>query len=311
MSGGTVRLLIVAVVLVVLVLIFANPFEDSIRQDNPERTDLFDAALVPGVDRLEIRASGIPPAVLVQQVDGWVVSSRNDFPADTTAVGAMLRSIRTSESLGVASTNPDNRSKFQVDSTGVLVVASAGGAPVAHFIVGRIGQDFTTSYVRKDGRDEVLIVRGMNRNLFARTQGYRDRTLFRFETTSVQMVGVTTPEEAWEVTRGDTAWVLTTGDGATEVAQAPVVEQILKALSTLSADGFLDDPPDTVDTGLASPDYTFRVRFMNGSEARVAVGKKNDRNQRYVSRPDRDAIYLMGDWRVTNAAKKALELVGS
>jgi hypothetical protein len=306
-----VRFLIVAVVLVVLVLIFANPFEDSIRKENSERTDLFDAALVPGVDRLEIQASGAPPVVLVQQVDGWVVSSRNDFPADTTAVGAMLRSIRTSKSLGVASTNPDNRSKFQVDSNGVLVVASAGGTPVAHFTVGRIGQDFTTSYVRKDGADEVLIVRGMNRNLFARTQGYRDRTLFWFETTSVQMAGVTTPEEAWEVTRGDTAWVLTTGEGATEVAQAPVVEQILKALSTLSADGFLDDPPDTVDTGLASPDYIFSVRFMNGSEARVLVGKKNDRTQRYVSRPDRDAIYLMGDWRVTNAAKKAEEVVGS
>lgn len=209
----------------------------------------------------------------------------------------------------MASKNPENRSKFQVDSTGVDVAVFAGDRTIARFMLGRIGQEFTTSYLRLDGSDEVLVVRGLNRNVFARTQGYRDRTLFQFEVEAVQSIRVRTPEEEWEIIRGDTTWMATLGGESEPVAALqPVVDQMLRSLSTLSADGFLDVVPDTLDTGLAAPDYAFSVRFMNGSESEITIGRKNAANQRYVARPGRNVIYLMGDWRLNNSIKTYADL---
>lgn len=309
---STGRLLLVAVVLVILVLVFANPFQDSVRQGNPERVEVFDPSRLGDVDEIVIRSPSVDPAVLKRTGDEWVVASKDGFPADTSAVGTMLRAIRGAKSFSVASTNPANRGKFQVDSTGVEIVASAGGAEVAHFTVGRMGQDFTTSYLRRDGSDDVLVVRGLNRNIFSRAQGYRDRTLLRFETTEVQTVSVKTPEEQWEITRGDTAWtVQRPGDAEGTRMKTETAEQLVRFLSTLSADGFLDDPADTVQTGLEDPEYSVVVRLMNGSESGIVVGGKNASNQRYVSRPDRQVVYLMGDWRMNNVAKKYDDLVAS
>jgi hypothetical protein len=310
---STSKLLVLAVVLVALVLVFANPFQDQIRKDNPERTQLFASEDIHRTDRLEIRTGpGVEPVVLARHGEDWVVASRGDFPADTSATSTMVRALGNAKITGVASKNPENRSKFQVDSTGVDVAAFAGDQRIGRFTLGRIGQEFTTSYLRLDGSDEVLVVRGLNRNLFARTQGYRDRTLFKFEVDAVQSIRARTPEEEWEIVRGDTAWMVRGGDAFDPVAaQQSVVDQLIGSLSTLSADGFLDTVPDTLDTGLAAPGHAFTVRFMDGSEVKIAIGGVNDANQRYVTRPDRSAIYLMGDWRLNNSAKSYADLTSS
>lgn len=310
MNRPGARLVILAGILVVLVFVFANPFQDRIRGKGPQRTALFDKMQVLGADRIEIKNGAAEPIVLQQQGDGWVVASRNGFPADTTAVGTILRSVGGAKSTGVASRNPANRSKFQVDSTGVRVTVSKGQETLASITVGKMGQDFTTSYLRDDDDKEVLVVRGVNRNMFTRPQGFRDRTLFAFEPNSVQSITATIPDGGWEITRQDSAWTVAHpgGQGA-ERADGSKVDQLLKAASTLSADGFLDAGADTARTGLTTPAYAFTIRFMDGAEARVAIGEKNGQNQRYAARPDRDVVYTIGDWRVTNLAKKYDDLV--
>jgi hypothetical protein len=49
---------------------------------------------------------------------------------------------------------------------------------------------------------------------------------------------------------------------------------------------------------------------MNGTEASISVGKKNDRNQFYVSRAGQKVIFTLGEWRLTNLAKKIEDLAG-
>jgi hypothetical protein len=265
-----------AVVLVALVLLFANPFQDSIRKDNPKVTQLFDPDLVARADKVAID-TGTDNTVIEKKDDQWVVSTRNDFPADTSAVGNLLRAVEKGRSQGIASTNPDKRGLFQVDSTGVHVTVSAGGKTAADFVLGKMGRDFTTSYVLPAGSKNVVLVRGMNRNLFARPRGFRDATLLHFEPDAV-------------------------------AADQQKVDQTLRSLGTFTADGFVDHP-DTVDTGLADPEMKVTVRMMTGPSTTISVGKKNDRNQRYVSRPDRDAVYEVGQWRIDNFAKQGEDLV--
>ncbi len=311
MSRSFTVLLAVAGVLVLLVLVFANPFQDSIRKDNPPAVELFDPARLDKADRVTIRPPTGASTVLARKDGNWVVASEGDFPADTAAVGSILRAVRGAHSSGTASTNPGNRGLFEVDSTGVRVTVAAGGEPAADFTVGKSGRDFTTSYVLPAGSDAVLEVRGINRNLFTRPRGFRDATLFRFEPAQAAEVTLSGPDGPhWRLARGDSAWTVTGPSGGPETADERTVDQVLRSLSTLSGDGFVDHP-DTVDTGLEAPALTATVRLMNDEERTVRFGNKNDHNQRYASRSDRDAVYLVGQWRVDAFDKKAKDLAGA
>ena len=309
MNRSVVSLLVVALVLLALVLLFASPFRDSIRADNPKPTSLFDAAQVNEADRIEIRSPGAPATVLSRGDQGWVVESKNGFPADTAAVGSILRAVAGAKSSGVASTNPENRGKFQVDSTGVQVKLEAGGKTVAEFTVGKTGRDFTTSYVLPRGSKEVYVVRALSRSLFQRYRGFRDPALFRFDPEDVVSVRLTAPDSSWVLARADTVWTLSVGDAKPVTAAQAKVDELLRSLSKLDADGFADGA-DTLDTGLDKPEYTLQLEFQSGEEAEIRIGAKNDRNQHYASRPDRPGVYLVSEWRVKRFAKKPGELTG-
>ncbi len=308
MNRSFLILAVAAVVLVGLVFLFANPFQDSIRKDNPEETQLFDPGLVARADRVTIETGGADNTVLEKKAGGWVVNSRNDFPADTSAVGSIIRAVADARSQGIASTNPGNRGLFQVDSSGVAVTVSAGDETAAKFVLGKMGRDFTTSYVLPAGSENVVVVRGMNRNLFARPRGFRDATLLRFDPDAVAGAAISSPEVSWDLTRTDSTWTVALPGKPPVPAEQTKVDQTLRSLGNFTADGFLDRP-DTVDTGLADPGMTIAVRMMNGTTTTLSVGNKNDKNQRYVTRPDRDAVYEVGQWRIDNFAKPGADLI--
>jgi len=312
MSRSYLILGLVVLVLGGLVFLFANPFQDPVRRDKPESRPLFDPAVVEAVEGIRIETMGKAPVELALRNGEWVVASADGFPADTTAVAGILRAVRNAHSSGVASRNPANRGKFQVDSTGVEVTLLRPAGDPLRFLVGGMGNDFTTSYVRLAGEDEVRVVRGINRPMLDRTVGFRDRALLRFSSSSARSVAATLPEGSWELVRGDTAWTLIEGGGAdTTAVEVSRAETLLETLGTLSADGFLEGgAADTVDTGLETPVYQFMVRFQDGSEAGLRVGGKNERSQYYVSRSDRDAVYLLSQWRIDNLAARPEDLKG-
>jgi uncharacterized protein DUF4340 len=309
-NRSQIRMLSLAAVLLLLVFVFANPFKDSLKRDKREWATVFDAKKVAGADRIDI-VTASDSTVVVREDGNWVVATKANFPADTMAVGNLLRSVQNAKSAGVASSNPENRAKFQVDTTGVRVKVTAQNAVVAQFTLGKMGADFTTSYVLPAGSNEVLVIRGMNRNIFARPQGMRDRTIFKFAPATLKEVVAETADGGWELIRTDSTWsARKRGEEGIHPADKTVANALVQSLSDFSADSFLDGPTDTVDTGLAAPAQRFTVRFMDGTEATVAVGKKNDRSQYYVSRPDRKAVYLMSEWRFGNISKTVEELEG-
>jgi hypothetical protein len=305
------RMLLLAGVLVVLVVIFANPFKDQLKREKRDWVTLFDAEKVKAADRIEV-ATATDSSVIVKQDANWVVATQNSFPADTAAVGNLLRALGNARSAGVVSNNPENRSRFQVDQTGVRVKVMAQSATIAQFTLGKMGADFTTSYVLPAGSNEVQVVRGLNRNLFWRPQGMRDRTIFKFDLANLKQVTAEMPEGGWELIKTDTTWsVRKRGDENIHPAEKTLSGTLVESLSDFSADAFLDNPSDTVKTGLDHPAYRYTLRFMDGTEAGVAVGGKNDRNQYYAQRPDRPgAVYLLSEWRLTNVKKTVEELEG-
>jgi hypothetical protein len=252
---------------------------------------------------VEIRPFGKKEVVLGRRGDEWVVESEGGFPADTSAVFALLRGVAGARSARVVSTNPEKRVTFQVDSTGVELVVSGGGNEVSHLWVGKAG----TSYVRREGEDDVHVVRGLNRNQFDRHRGFRDHTILKFDTSEVSRVTAELPEGGWELARGDTAWVVTPVSGAAAAADQTQVDTYLRTLANVTADGFADTV-SAAEAGLDEPAYRFAVRFLNGAETSLALGDSTTTNQFYAGRPDRDAVYLVAKWRLTQLNKKVTDL---
>jgi hypothetical protein len=300
----------VAAVLVALVLLLNNPFQDQVRKDNPVRTALFEIPDPGVVDRIEVAGPDGNQAVLAKTGSTWTVESMRGFPADTAAVSSMLKALAGIQAGNVVSRNPDNRAGLGVDASGVSVRVSSGGSPLADFVIGNPAQgDFTSSYLRPADADEVYQVRGVNRNLFHRSQGYGDRTLTAFEPEQVASLTLAAADTGWTVVREDSLWTITSPDGTSGTAIEGMVMTVIRGLSRLNADGFAMDLPDSVNTRLQTPELTYTARLLNGSEITLAIGAVNDRNQRYVARPDRDAVYLLGEWRLNTVRKRAKDLL--
>ena len=118
-------MLVAAGVLVFLVFLFADPFQDSLKREDREWSGLFDGTRVDAADRVEITTAA-DTTVLVRRGGAWLVATEGDFSADTAAVGNLLRAVKNARSAGVASNNPENRAKFQVDVSGIGVKVTAG-----------------------------------------------------------------------------------------------------------------------------------------------------------------------------------------
>ena len=303
MSRSLLGGIVVALALVALVLLLVNPFEDQVRKaDKKGAVFEFD---YDSVDAVEIRTSN--DTIMLSRTDsGWVVSSKDDFPADTTAVAAVLEALTGLQHGTVVSRNSEKRSRFEVDEhAGVEVVLSAQGNPVADLFVGKAGSDFTTSFVQVAGSAEVMQVRGVNRNMFDRGRGYRDRSLMRFNPQEVSEFTWAAADTGWTMTRQDTSWAISSPDGTKGNVIDKQALGPLRAAAGLTADGFAEGNSDS---GLGSPAYQLTVKFMNGTSARVLVGSQ-DGSQFYASRPDRNAVYLLSEWNLSQFRKRAADFV--
>ena len=308
MNRSNLMLVGVAGVLVVLVLLLANPFTDDVRKDNPEKTGLF-AAAAAGVDRITVTKPGADPVVLERSGGAWTVASAGGFPADTAAVSAILTAVEGAVAGSPVSRNPERQTELQVDGAGGVRVTLDGGTTTrADFLVGKTGSDFTASYVRPAAGDDVFLVRGISRNLFDRRQGYRDRTLLSFAPGEVVGLDWTAADSSWTLDRADSGWVVTSPDGEWGMADDTQVDLVMRVASALTAEGFFAGDADTLDAGLDPPVHVLTARFADGTERTVEFGRINASQQRYARRPDRDAIYLFGDWNLNHLRRPAAAL---
>jgi hypothetical protein len=308
MNRSNLRLLGVAAALVLLVLLFANPFTDRVREDNPERVGLF--AGQPGaVDRITVASPGAELILLARTAEGWRVGEPDGFPADTAAVGALLDAVTGARAGGAVSRNPERRAEFEVDEgSGVRVTLGAGDEILGDFLVGKSGSDFTAGYVRPAGEDPVYLVRGLNRNVVQRRQGYRDRTLLSFAPGEVVGLAWAAADSSWTLDRSDSGWVVTSPDGESGMADDTQADLVLRVASSLTAEGFFAGRADTLDAGFADPAHVLTARFSDGTSRTVVFGRLNTAGQRFAQRADRDAVYLFGDWNLNHLRRPAAAL---
>ena len=295
----------VFVVLILVVLLFENPFGQSEYEKKVQTAmPLFPNFDKAQVAQIEIIAGG-ETTTLAKQDGKWVVTSLDNYPADTEGVEELLAKVSEFKNTQRVSTNPDKQGEFEVESTtGVEAkLMDVNDALLAHLFVGKTTPGFLSSYVRAADADDVYVAQGYLKSVFDKgTRTWKDRTIFDFNKGIVTQLNITSPEETVELRLdAEGTWQMLQPE-ASAVKQAEV-DSLLTTFSQLDTDDFAE-PKELAEYELASPPSSISATLNDGTTATLLIGKEED-GKLYVKRDDKDTVFRLFKSNVDRLIKKA------
>ena len=310
----------VFVVLLLVVLIFENPFGKSEHEKKLETAmPLFPDFDEEQVAKIEIIAPD-GTTTLAKQNGEWAVASMDNYLADSEGISQLLTKVGELKNTQRVSNNPEKQSEFEVDSTGVEAkLMDVNDKVLAHLFVGKITPGFLSSYVRAADTNDVYVAQGNLQSVFNKgTRTWKDRTIFDFNKGIVTELNISSPEETIEL-RLDSkgAWQMLKPEAA--AANTTEVDNLLTTLSGLDTDDFAEaqsvahhhDDHDHVTTeddlaeyGLDTPQSVISAVLNDGTTATLYIGNEEE-GKLYVKREDKETVFRLFKSNVDRLIKKS------
>jgi len=292
------------VFLLLVVLIFENPFRKSDYQKKVEEaTALFPDFNKEQVTKIEIIAKG-ETTTLSKQNEQWVVTSMDNYPADSESVDELLNKVAEFDNANRVSDNPKNQAEFQVDSSGVEAkLMDANNKMLAHLFAGKTTPGIFSSYVRVADSNDVYEGQGYLQSVFDKgTRTWKDRTIFNFNKGIVTEINITSPEETVELQLdAENKWQML--QPMTAAANQTEVDNLLTAFSQLKTDDFAE-AKELVEYGLDSPTSSISAILNDGRTATLHLGKEEG-GKLYVKSEDKNTVFMLYKSNVDNLIKKS------
>jgi hypothetical protein len=202
---------------------------------------LFPAFTPEAARTLRFEAAGNRAELSLQ--DGtWLVTSEDSLPAERQAVEDVLKATAAFSRKDRISSNPEKRSRYQVDSSGVAVtVEGEAGKLLAAFVVGKMGPDFQSTYIRDAGSGDVVLAQGYLAPVFNRgSRSWQDKRVFRAEPKDITELVVAKPGGAFTVRRSGDQWFAASPEGSADSLRCDTakVSRMVKTLAYLRCDDF-------------------------------------------------------------------------
>ena len=297
---------IIFVVLVVVVLIFENPFEQSEYEKKVETaTPLFPNFNKEQVAKIEIVATGETTTLSKQDGNHWVVASMENYPADSEGIVELLSKVAEFKNTQRVSNNPEKQAEFEVDTTGVEAkLMDASDKLLAHLFVGKTTPGFLSSYVRAADSNDVYVAQGYLQSVFDKgTRTWKDRTIFNFNKGIVTQLNISSSEETVELRLdADGTWQML--KPAASAVKQTEVDSLLTTLSELDTDDFAETPDDLSAYGLDTPQSTISAVRNDGTTATLHIGNEEE-GKLYVKRGDTDTVFRLFKSNVDRLIKKS------
>lgn len=293
------------VVLVVVVLLFENPFGQSEYEKKVETaTPLFPNFDKEQIAKIEIIATG-ETTTLSKQDSNWVVASMNNYPADSEGITELLSKVAEFKNTQRVSNNPEKQAEFEVDSTGVEAkLMDTNDKLLAHLFVGKTTPGFLSSYVRAADANDVYVAQGYLQSVFDKGERtWKDRTIFDFNKGIVTQLNISSSEETVEL-RLDAEGTWQMLKPIASAAKQTEVDSLLTTLSGLDTDDFAEMPDNLGEYGLDMPESTISAVRNDGITATLHIGNEED-GKLYVKRADTDTVFRLFKSNVDRLIKKS------
>ena len=293
------------VVLVIVVLVFENPFGQSEYEKKVETaTPLFPDFNKEQAAKIEIIATG-ETTTLSKQEEAWVVASMDNYPADSEGVAELLTKVGELKNTQRVSDNPEKQAEFEVDSTGVEAkLIDINDKVLVHLFVGKITPGFLSSYVRAADSNDVYVAQGNLQSVFNKgTRTWKDRTIFDFNNGIVTELNISSPEETVELRLdAEGTWQMLKPEAA--IANTTKVDNLLTTLSGLDTDDFAEVQDDLAEYGLDTPQSVISAALNDGTTATLYIGNEAE-GKLYVKRDDSNTVFRLFKSNVDRLIKKS------
>jgi hypothetical protein len=301
-------LLILLVSLVIVAIIIENPFSKKAQEKEVEQvTALFPNFKIEDATKIEIKQLG-SEFVLELKEGKWSVTSAADFPADQDSVQKLLENVRDFKIQDVVSKNPEKQVLFQVNDTmGISTkISDSKGSVIAQVYIGKNGPNFMSTYIRKEGSDEVILATGYLKSVFDRSKtSWKDLNIFKFDAKLCEYIYLESPGSKITCEKDDKG-VWNVKEPEAFPADGPTVDKIAETLAGLTTNDY-PEKKALSEYGLDKPERTLKFRLSDKTEYTLIISKE-DKNKFYAKKPDSDMIYSLYKYRIDNIFKKLDDL---
>jgi hypothetical protein len=304
----TVILFGLFIILLVFVYLFEGPLSEQARRKAQGVPTLFPGFAQEAAAKIAVK-SAKGEVVLERKEDIWQISGTDGFTADPEAVQNALETVAGFKRESIASKNPEKQDLFEVTpAKGIEVkVFDAAAKTLAQFYIGKMGADFFSNYVRKEGSDEVIQVASVTSTFDKPVENWRDKTIFNFPSDMVTRLTLKTAGDEIVLEKNEKdEWHLVKPEQSK--ANQEAVKNAINTLATLSALGFAEDY-DAAKYALDKPQLTAAVILKDQIEQKLHIGRKNEEKGQYYARNEaKKTIFLIGKYQFDTINKTGTDL---
>ncbi|MBN8705152.1 MAG: DUF4340 domain-containing protein [Bacteroidetes bacterium] len=253
------------------------------------------------ITSLELKTNA--ESILLSKKDSvWMITSPISEPADPEKMTEIIRLITEAMMVAPISENPEKQHIFGVDSLGKKLIVSSGSEEKL-FWVGNPGPDMISTYIRKDGQNEVMIFTGNLGSIFSPVGEFRNKNLLKLQPDSVGKVEVTSTIESFVMVKDSADWLISGLKIDPEKLQP-----FVSSLNRLDADYIADslsaksiNYPQSLTLSITSGNQKHELKFY----------KIPERMEYAVTRSGSDKVYLISDWKVDRLNKSKAYWTGT
>ncbi len=182
------------ITLVVLLIVF---FISKSTDKTVGRTEYFVKVDTNLVDYIHLVSPDHGETTLEKVNDFWRVTDPVDFPAEVRNVHEVMKKLDGLEIENLVSGRAEQRSNYQVDSTGILVEVKGGGKMLANFYIGKPASTYKHTYMREVDSDDIFMVDGNFKYFFSRkTNDWRNKSIIQINKDAIEEFSVKFPDKS-------------------------------------------------------------------------------------------------------------------
>lgn len=296
MSTRNIRLLIIFIILLGVAWIYQGPLQ-SWQTDKNKSDNFFSGINIDNIDKIEINNNG-KSSVLVKEASStgsgqvsWKVDGTKDFYVNQDLSDNFVSVLKEAQAddFELVSESADKKTDFYNNGVGIEVSLFSDNNDILDFIVGRLGSDFSSTYITQEGISETYLVDASLFGAFSITD-WRDKTIFANNQADVNKIRLQYPNREFTVERQEQGWV-GVSPYSFEVDEEKVNE-VLSLMTDLTAIGL---PEQTFEgTGLEKNSIIVEASGDVFSNT-IMLGDADENGFYFAKRGDSDNIYLISE----------------
>ena len=300
------RLAVPAVILIVIAVVWIIQSRLEHKRITGRTVDNFLELNAEDINRIEIKS---PRDTLIFGLDAgqwYLTMDTSRRRADSMSVYSIIKIAAEMKVGNIISQNPERQRDFMVDDiAGTLVQIFRDDRMLSEIIIGKPSNDYSHTYVRKPGSEEVYLAEGPISYAFVRPKTqWLDKTIFSFVPGTINSVEFDYGENALKIWRGDSVWY----KGSPPYRDSGVTDSIktdlfLSTLGTLKANDFAN----AADSGMINfdnPSLTLKVTLTDGTVRSLIFAAENAETSRVFCRmPEYDDIFVVYKSKFENIKK--------